>query len=76
MNFLMDRTAENWAREFARLQAQVGDCDTAAPITATGALSGRFQWACARGRLDGQLLLAPASPPTIQALRLSVAPQP
>jgi len=76
MNFLMDRTAENWAREFARLQALVGDCDTAAPITATGALSGRFQWACARGRLDGQLLLAPTSPPTIQALRLSVAPRP
>ena len=76
MNFLMDRTAENWAREFAGLKSRVGDCDTAAPITATGALSGRFQWVCARGRLDGQLLLAPTRPPTVQALRLSVAPQP
>ena len=74
MNFLMDRTAENWAREFARLEAEVGECATDAPLTATGALSGRFQWTCARGRIDGQLLLAPTSPPTIQALRLAVAP--
>ena len=75
MNFLMDRTEENWAREFARLKAEVGECETGAPITATGALSGRFQWTCERGRLDGQLLLAPTQPPTIQALRFSTAPQ-
>jgi len=76
MNFLMDRSAENWARELARLKGEVGECDTGSPITATGALSGRFQWVCARGRLDGQLLLAPTNPPTIQSLRLSVATQP
>ena len=74
MNFLMDRSAENWARELARLRTQVGDCRTDAPITATGALSGQFQWACQRGRLNGQLLLAPTNPPTIQALRLSPVP--
>ena len=34
MNFLMDRSAENWAREFARLKAEAGACDTDAPITA------------------------------------------
>ena len=74
MNFLMDRSADNWARELARLKGEVGECQTGAPITATGALAGRFQWTCERGRLDGQLLLAPTDPPTIQALRLSVAP--
>jgi len=74
MNFLMDRSAENWTRELARLKSEVGECATDAPITATGALAGRFQWRCARGRLDGQLLLAPTLPPTIQALRLGVAP--
>jgi serine-type D-Ala-D-Ala carboxypeptidase/endopeptidase len=73
MNFLMDRTAENWAREFARLKGEVGECQTGSPITATGALAGRFQWTCERGRLDGQLLLAPTRPPTIQSLRFSVA---
>jgi CubicO group peptidase (beta-lactamase class C family) len=71
MNFLMDRTAENWALEFARLKEQAGDCDTAATITATGTLSGRFVWTCARGTLQGQLLLAPTNPPTIQALRFN-----
>ena len=72
MNFLMDRSAENWTRELARLTTQTGDCETGAPITATGALSGRFSWSCERARLEGQLLLAPTSPPTIQALRFNV----
>jgi CubicO group peptidase (beta-lactamase class C family) len=76
MNFLMDRSAENWARELARLKGEVGECATDAPITATGALAGRFQWTCERGRLDGQLLLAPTNPPTIQALRFGVVSTP
>lgn len=73
MNFLMDRSADNWRREFARLKKEVGECDTAAPIVATGALSGTFQWRCATGRLDGTMLLAPTDPAGIQALRLSIA---
>jgi serine-type D-Ala-D-Ala carboxypeptidase/endopeptidase len=73
MNFLMDRSAENWRAEVARLKREVGECDTAIPITATGALSGNFQWRCDRGRLNGQLLLAPTDPAGIQALRLAVA---
>jgi CubicO group peptidase (beta-lactamase class C family) len=72
MNFLMDRSAENWARELARLKAAVGNCETAAPINATGALAGSFQWQCERGRLQGNLLLAPTNPAGIQALRLNV----
>ena len=74
MNFLMDRSIDNWAAEFARLKAQTGACRTDAPITATGALSGLFTWTCERARLQGALLLAPTSPPTIQALRLRVEP--
>ena len=73
MNFLMDRSAENWRAELARLKGQVGACDTAAPIAATGALAGRFAWRCAHGRIDGSLLLAPTRPAGIQALRLGVA---
>lgn len=74
-NFLLDRSAENWAAEFARLKAQAGACNHG-PITATGALSGTFTWACERGTLQGQLLLAPTNPPTIQALRLRAVPPP
>lgn len=72
LNFLMDRTAENWAKELAALKANVGDCDTAAPITATGALSGTFRWRCSNGRVRGNLLLSGDSPSRIQ--ELSYAP--
>ena len=74
MNFLMDRSEQNWRREFARLRAQTGACAVDAPITATGALAGRFSWTCERARLDGNILLAPTNPPGIQALRFNVQP--
>jgi hypothetical protein len=73
MNFLMDRSAENWAAEFVRLRTSAGRCNTNVPLTATGALAGRFTWDCEKARIDGQLLLAPTNPPTIQSLRLSIA---
>jgi CubicO group peptidase (beta-lactamase class C family) len=76
MNFLMDRTAENWIREFGRLKQAVGDCRIDAPITATGALAGRFTWTCDRGSLQGELLLAPTRSPTIQALRFNPVSKP
>lgn len=69
MNFLMDRSAENWAKEFARIKALMGNCPAAEPLFPTGMLSTAFRWNCARGKLDGQILLAPTNPPTIQALR-------
>ncbi|HEY0113293.1 MAG TPA: serine hydrolase domain-containing protein [Allosphingosinicella sp.] len=72
MNFLMDRSPQNWARELARLKDEVGACDTASPITPTGALTGTFTWRCERGRISGNLLLAPTTPAGIQALRMSV----
>jgi CubicO group peptidase (beta-lactamase class C family) len=72
MNFLMDRSVENWARELAKLKQEVGECDTGAPIKAAGALAGSFTWRCATGRINGNLLLAPTRPVTIQALRLGV----
>jgi CubicO group peptidase (beta-lactamase class C family) len=73
INMLLDRSAEGWRAELGRLRGELGACDTSAPVTATGALSGRFQWRCDFGRLDGQILLAPTPQPRIQALRLSIA---
>ena len=72
MNFLLDRDAEHWAKEFARLKSEVGDCNTVSAVTATGTHSGDFTWSCAHGRLDGSLLLAPTRPERIQELELSV----
>lgn len=74
MNFTMDREASAWAREFARLRQQVGACTTAEPLFATGALSTAFRWNCERGHLNGQILLAPTNPPTIQSLRFIPLP--
>jgi CubicO group peptidase (beta-lactamase class C family) len=72
MNFLMDRSEANWARELARLKEEVGDCDTGAPIEPSGALAGAFTWRCRTGRIAGSLLLAPTDPAAIQALRLNI----
>ncbi|WP_422058926.1 serine hydrolase domain-containing protein [Sphingopyxis sp.] len=72
MNFLMDRSAENWAAEFAKLKAEVGDCPADDPLTPTGAMSTAFRLDCDKGKLDGTLLLAPTRPVTVQALRFRV----
>jgi CubicO group peptidase (beta-lactamase class C family) len=74
MNFLMDRSAENWTRFFTRLQTEAGACRTDAPIATEGAMAGTFTWQCERARLDGYLLLAPTSPVTIQQLAFRVLP--
>jgi CubicO group peptidase (beta-lactamase class C family) len=74
MNFLMDWSEDKWARELARTREMVGTCDTSSPVTAGGALSGHFEWTCAKGKLQGQILLAPTNPPSIQALRLNPIP--
>lgn len=66
MNFLLDRGADAWTRELEKLKAEVGECDTGAPITATGALSADFTWRCAHGRIKGSLVLAPTRPALIQ----------
>jgi hypothetical protein len=71
MNFLMDRDADHWARYLSDLKTDVGACETGTPISPTGALSGEFTWRCQRGRVKGQLLLAPTPAPRIQSLTLT-----
>jgi hypothetical protein len=73
MNFLMDQSAENWARELAKLKREVGACPGDTPLKATGLLSGAFKWSCERGAIEGELLLSPTQPPEIQSLSLEVA---
>lgn len=75
MNFLLDRSAENWKLAFADLRKQVGACPAAQPLTPTGAMSATFRLDCERGKLEGTLLLAPTTPLTVQALRYRVVPQ-
>lgn len=68
MNFPMDRTAVNWAKVLAETKAQSGKCETTAPITAEGAMSGTFTWTCENGSIKGTVLLAPTKPITLQSL--------
>ena len=75
MNFLMDRDAAGWARDLAALKKTVGDCDTAATISATGSLAGEFKWRCTHGRVTGSVLLAPTKPSTIQQIKLEQQPR-
>lgn len=75
MNFLLDRNARAREAEFAKVQAVVGRCTSAEPLFATGALSTSFRWNCERGNVDGQILLAPTNPLTLQALRLTPRPR-
>lgn len=69
VNFLLDRSADNWATELGRLKTIVGECANAEALVPTGAMSAAFRWNCERGQMEGTLLLAPTTPITIQALR-------
>jgi CubicO group peptidase (beta-lactamase class C family) len=73
MNFLLDRSADLWARDLAQLKVETGACETTSAISPTGALSGEFTWLCEHGRVTGSVLLAPTDPPAIQALELGRA---
>jgi hypothetical protein len=74
MNFLMDRSAENWAAELAALKEEVGECPADEPLAPMGAMSTAFRLNCEKGKIDGLLLLAPTTPATIQALRFRIVP--
>jgi hypothetical protein len=76
MNFLMDRSVENWRTVLGQLKTDAGACASNAPITPTGALSGNFRWTCEKGVIEGRLLLAPTTPATIQALNFRLTPTP
>jgi CubicO group peptidase (beta-lactamase class C family) len=75
-NFLMDRSAADWRRDLAAIRSRVGECERDMPVYARGAMSANFRWLCERGTVDGEILLAPTRPATIQRLRLSVTPPP
>jgi CubicO group peptidase (beta-lactamase class C family) len=70
VNFLMDRSADNWSREFEDLKGEVGNCDAQEPIVATGRRTGIFTWQCAHGAIRGSIELSPTNPSLIQALTL------
>src|SRR3546814_7317553 len=63
MNFRLDRSADNWKAELAKLKEEVGECPADEPLAPMGAMSTAFRLDCEKGKLDGILLLAPTTPP-------------
>jgi serine-type D-Ala-D-Ala carboxypeptidase/endopeptidase len=76
MNFKMDRSEANWRTFVGDLAAKAGKCDDSPAIVASGNLSGRFNWTCAKGKIGGNMLLAPTATPQIQALTLRFVANP
>lgn len=67
VNLLMDRDAAHRAAEIADAREKAGAC--AAPtLSASGALAGTLTWACARGTISAELLLAPTPDVRLQGL--------
>ena len=73
MNFLMDRDAEHWARDLAGLKAQVGTCDTSAPIAPTARSRAISPGPARAAACRESVLLAPTPTPRIQSLSLTRA---
>jgi CubicO group peptidase (beta-lactamase class C family) len=72
-NFLLDRDAERWKDEIARVKRDVGQCAGTEDIQPISAMEGTFTWVCEKGRLRGRVQRAPTREVTIQALSYSVA---
>ena len=72
MNFLLDRDAERWKAELARLRAEVGECAAEEPIAPISAMEGFFTWTCETGRIRGRVQRAPTPEVSIQALSYTI----
>jgi CubicO group peptidase (beta-lactamase class C family) len=72
-NFLMDRDAERWKAEIARVKRDVGECAATEEIAPISAMEGMFTWDCDKGRVRGRVQRAPTRGVTIQALSYTVA---
>jgi len=72
-NFLLDRDAERWKAEIARVKRDVGACTGTEAIEPISAMEGFFTWVCEKGRVRGRVQRAPTPEVTIQALSYTVA---
>ncbi|HEV2567769.1 serine hydrolase domain-containing protein [Sphingomonas sp.] len=72
-NFLLDRDADRWKAEIARVKREVGTCVASEEIEPISAMEGFFTWICETGRIRGRVQRAPTPQVTIQALSYAVA---
>jgi len=72
-NVLMDHDAAAWAKIIADAKAEVGECQTDAPIKPVSRMEGKFTWNCSKGKLDGRVQRTPMKRVEIQALSFKSA---
>jgi serine-type D-Ala-D-Ala carboxypeptidase/endopeptidase len=70
-NLLLDRALDTRNRELRQLRERLGECLAPASINVAHALSATFTFACERGSLAVDALLAPTRTPQLQRLELS-----
>lgn len=68
VNIPLDKDLPRRARELTELKRQVGVCAMREPVSPVSAMEGRFEWACAKGRVAGHLLRAPTSEFQLQVI--------
>lgn len=67
-NVALDKDIADRKAEIAALKVEVGSCDTEAPIIATSAMEGTFEWHCERGSIAGRVQRAPTSAMQLQVV--------
>ncbi|WP_395016465.1 serine hydrolase domain-containing protein [Dongia sp.] len=72
INFLLDRPAAEWDRHLAKLAERLGELRHIDAVP-NHALSAKLTLTCARGVVQGQLILTGEQSPRIQALTLEAA---
>jgi len=68
INVALDQDIADRRADIAALKAEVGKCDTDAPISATSAMEGTFEWRCERGSIAGRVQRAPTSAMQLQVV--------
>jgi hypothetical protein len=71
VNFFLDRDAALRNADIAALKQKTGACAPPAAPAADGALSGTFEFACERGTIKVNLILAPTPGPALQKLEFA-----
>ena len=69
-NFYLDRSSKRWNAQLEAIARFAGRCEGKESLDAHGRLSGSFLWRCQRGRVFGQIVMAPVDPSAVQRLTL------
>lgn len=73
VNVALDRDLARRGADLTVLKDKVGECARAEPIRPISAMEGTFEWACARGRIEGRVQRAPTPALSLQVIDFRAA---